>query len=114
MAEQRVVTARTPGGLLVALPVLDLDAGGEGEPEPDDEQLVAAGGVPALGPALAAVEEFSAGFRKAVSAAEPRSATVEFSMAFAVKSGRVVAMFVDGGIEGAVKVTLEWGGETGE
>lgn len=103
VAETRLVTARTPGGQVVALPVVDLDGSAGG-----GEQLVA-GGLPGLANALAAVEDFSAGFRRAVQAAAPRKATVEFSMSFAMQSGRVVAMFVDGKAEGSVTVTLEWG-----
>ncbi len=104
MAETRVVPARTPGGQIVALPVVDLDGTAGG-----GEQLVA-GGVPSLAGALAAIEDFSDGFRKAMLAVAPRKATVEFSMTFAVQSGKIVAMFVEGRAEGSVKVTLEWGG----
>jgi hypothetical protein len=105
MAETTVVTARTPGGQLVALPVLDLDdSTGGGERQ-------VAGGAPSLSGALVAIEDFAAGFRRAVQAVAPRRATVEFSMSFAMQSGRVIALFVDGRAEGSVKVTLEWGAD---
>jgi Trypsin-co-occurring domain 1 len=100
----RVVTARTPGGQLVALPVVDL-------PSESGEELVAdVGAVPDLAPAIAAIEDFSAALRQAVAAVAPRKATVEFSLAFGLQPGRVIALFVDAKAEGAVKVTLEWGG----
>jgi NTP-dependent ternary system trypsin peptidase co-occuring protein len=114
----RVVTARTPGGQLVALPVVDLPPGPDGAyadaDAGSDETAVAdrgdaARGVSDLKPALAAIEDFSEALRRAVAGVRPRKATVEFTLAFGVQTGKVVAMFVDGKAEGSVKVTLEWG-----
>ncbi|HSV64511.1 MAG TPA: CU044_2847 family protein [Mycobacteriales bacterium] len=106
MSETRLVTAATPSGQVVVLPVVDLDDDGPGGP--GGEQLVA-GGLPSLSDAMGAIEDFSAGFRKAMEAVAPRRATVEFSMSFAMRAGKLTALFVDGKAEGSVTVTLEWG-----
>jgi hypothetical protein len=106
MVETTTVTVQTPGGQVVALPVVDLD-GTAAVRRGGGEQQVAAG-LPNLADAMAAVQDFSAGFRKAVQAVAPHKATVEFSMSFAVQAGKVIALFADGKAEGSVKVTLEW------
>jgi len=93
----------TPGGQTVVVQALDLDGTGAG----GDQQV--GGGVPSLDGALRAVQDLSAGLRKVVDGVSPRKATVEFSMAFAMESGRLTALFVAGKTEGSVTVTLEWG-----
>jgi hypothetical protein len=96
---RRVIKALTPEGTPIALPVVVI--GGE-------QQV--AGKVPSLADALGAVEQFAEGFKNAVLKVAPSKATVEFGMTFALQSGVLTAMFVDGKAEGSVNVTLEWGG----
>ena len=104
MANNRLVTATTPGGRTVVVPVVDLD-----DPdEPGGEQKVA-DTTPSLSNALAAVDDFTAGLRRALKGVAPDKTTVEFSMSFAMKAGKITALFVDGEAQGAVTVTMEWG-----
>jgi hypothetical protein len=97
--------ATTPSGEVVVVQAVNLDA-------PDDlggEEAQVSGGIPSLDDALRAVQDLSEGFRRVTAAVTPRKATVEFSIAFAISSGQLTAMFVEGKTEGSVKVTLEWG-----
>ncbi|WP_410817754.1 CU044_2847 family protein [Micromonospora sp. 050-3] len=44
----------------------------------------------------------------------PQKATVELSIGVDAKSGQLTAFFVEGGANGALKLTLEWGGLASE
>lgn len=44
----------------------------------------------------------------------PQRATVELSIGVDAKTGQLTAFFVEGGANGAMKLTLEWGGQTSE
>jgi hypothetical protein len=104
MAEKKLVPATTPGGKTVVVPVVDLD----GTAVATGDQKVAAV-VPSLTSALAAVDDFTAGLREALKKVAPDKTTVEFSISFAMKAGKIITMFVDGEAEGSVTVTMEWG-----
>jgi hypothetical protein len=67
-----------------------------------------AGGLPNLSDALKGVDDFTSGLRTALSKVAPDKTTVEISIGFAMKSGQLTALFVEGKAEGSVKVTLEW------
>jgi hypothetical protein len=41
---------------------------------------------------------------------KPRKASVEFSVSISAKTGKLLGVLVEGGGEGAMKVSLEWGG----
>ncbi|MDQ7802732.1 CU044_2847 family protein [Amycolatopsis sp. A133] len=103
MADTMLVQAETPGGETVVVPVVDLDAIGEG----GGEQKVAAG-LPSLSGALDSIKDFTGELRKALKAMQPEKTTVEFSVGFAMEAGKITAMFADGKAEGSVKITMEW------
>ncbi|MFC0506366.1 CU044_2847 family protein [Micromonospora costi] len=44
----------------------------------------------------------------------PQKATVELSIGVDAKSGQLTAFFVEGSANGALKLTLEWGGQSQE
>ena len=56
-----------------------------------------------------AIEDIALSLTDAWKKAEPRKASVEFSIDFAYDSGEVLAMFVQGSASAGMKVTLEWG-----
>lgn len=47
--------------------------------------------------------------RKAMETIRPQKATVELSVGVDASTGRLTAFFVDGGVKGAMKLTLQWG-----
>ncbi len=104
MTYTTLLPVKTPNGKTVVVSVTKLDGTAKGGGE---EQ--AAAGLPSLSDAWAAVDDFTAGLRTALRAVAPHKTTVEFSISFAMKAGRLTTLFVDGSAEGAVTVTLEWG-----
>src|SRR5690349_1747307 len=107
MSTSELVPVTTPNGKVVVIQAVNLDA--------DDElgggERQVSGGIRSLDDALEAVRDLAEGFRTVTKAMAPTKATVEFSIAFAIQSGKLTALFVDGKTEGSVKLTLEWAGE---
>lgn len=103
MTETKLVAATAPGGETVVVPVVDLDgtAARGGEQKVSDRRLN-------LSDALKSIDDFTAGLRAALSKVTPDRTTVEFSVGFAVTSGKLTAMFMDGRVDGSVAVKLEW------
>jgi hypothetical protein len=99
------VVAKTPDGQTVVVSVLDIDGSAAGLA---DGETKVAGGLPNLADALKGVDDFTSGLRKALAKVAPDKTTVEISIGFAMESGKLTAMFLDGKAEGSVKVTLEW------
>jgi hypothetical protein len=81
--------------------VLDMDGSAKGEAK-------IAGGMPSLSDALKGIDDFTDGLRHALSKVAPDKTTVEMSIGFAMTSGRLTTLFLDGKAEGSIKVTLEW------
>lgn len=55
--------------------------------------------------------EIAVMLRKSMERICPRKATVELSVGVDAKSGQLTALFVEGGANGSLKLTLEWGGQ---
>jgi hypothetical protein len=58
--------------------------------------------------------EIAVMLRKSMEMILPQKATVELSIGVDAKSGQLTAFFVEGGANGALKLTLEWGGQPAE
>lgn len=105
MADTVPVVAKAPGGRTVVVSVLDMDGSTKGLTQGETK---IAGGLPNLSDALKGVDDFTSGLRKALSKVAPDKTTVEISIGFAMESGKLTALFLDGKAEGSIKVTLEW------
>lgn len=55
------------------------------------------------------VTEIGVMLKDAMKTIAPRKATVELGIGIDVKTGRLTAYFVEAGMSGCLKVTLEWG-----
>jgi hypothetical protein len=54
------------------------------------------------------MERFAETLAEAWKRAEPSKASVEFDVEFAVESGELMALFVNGSTTASMKITLEW------
>jgi hypothetical protein len=84
------VVAKAPGGKTVVVSVLDMDGSTKGL---TGGETKVAGGLPNLSDALKGADK----------------TTMEIAIGFAMESGKLTALFLDGKAEGSIKVTLEWG-----
>ena len=106
MTNTTLVPAETPGGETVVVPVVDLDGTAT---VPDTDGQNAGDGLPGLTDALKSINDFAAGLRQALHTAVSGKTTVGFSIGFAMRGGKITAMFVDGKDDGPVTVTMELG-----
>lgn len=106
MTDTALVPAETPGGETVMVPVVDLD--GTAIIADADGQNVG-NRLPGLTDALKSINDFAAGLRQALHTTAPGKTTVDFSIGFAMRGGKITAMFVDGKDDGPATVTMELG-----
>jgi Trypsin-co-occurring domain 1 len=68
-----------------------------------------AGAIPAFEGVTEAIEGIAKALAGTLSRVSPTKAAVEFGLAIALESGKLTALFVKGGGNASVKITLEWG-----
>jgi hypothetical protein len=103
MPERKLIDVVTEPGKTVAITVLDLDGS---VPVGGDAKV--AGGLPNLSDALDSVKDFAASLREKLAVAQPTKTTVELSVTFGVRAGKLTALFVDGKADGTMTLTMEW------
>jgi len=104
MVERKLIDVATESGEVVALTVLDLD--GTSVPAGGDAKVT--GGLPNMTDALDTIKDFAASLREKLAVAQPTKTTVELSVTFGVRAGKLTALFVDGKADGTMTLTLEW------
>jgi hypothetical protein len=97
--ESRVVEVQLPNGAVALVQARQIDGGGA--------QKTAIGKLDLDG-VTATLAGVTDAVRSALARAAPSKVTVELGLEFAVKSGALVGLIVDGESGGSLTVTLEW------